>query len=73
MEQLECIQLDQWVHLPRTFENPEYFPDYIAVAAEECSGSYSQGSKSFISFKKSIRNYLVEIFLIKVRVFIFLK
>lgn len=46
MEQIECIQLDHWVQIPGTFESPEYFPDYIAVAAEECSGSFSQGSSS---------------------------
>lgn len=46
MEQVECVQLDHWVQIPGTFESPEYFPDYIAVAAEECSGSFSQGSSS---------------------------
>lgn len=46
MEQVECIQLDHWVQIPGTFESPEYFPDYIAVAAEECSRSFSQGSSS---------------------------
>jgi len=43
---MESYQLGPWVPFPGTFESPEYFPDYIAVAAEECSGSFSQGSSS---------------------------
>lgn len=46
MNVLELFPLDPLVHLPGTFESPEYLPDCIAVAAEECSASYSQGSSS---------------------------
>ena len=46
----EVIQLDHLVQIPGTFESPEHFPDYIAVAAEECSGSLSQRSKLIVIF-----------------------
>jgi len=43
---MEVLSLDQLVQLPGTYESPKYLTDVIAVAAEECSGSYSQGSSS---------------------------